>query len=100
MATKRTIPVMIQGREYRIRAETTPEAVRAAAELLNETIDRVRTRAGTVDSVDVAVLAALNIANTLVSVRQDGAPPDLLGPRIEELVTLVESALAEPTGTH
>jgi cell division protein ZapA (FtsZ GTPase activity inhibitor) len=100
MAAKRTVPVTIQGREYRIRAETTPEAVKAAAELLNETIDRVRTRAGTVDSVDVAVLAALNIANTLVGERQSGISSEVLGPRIDELVTLVESALAEPLGTH
>ena len=97
MATKRTVPVTIQGRQYRIRAETTPESVMAAAELLNETMDRVRKRAGTVDSVDVAVLAALNIANTLVAEREGVVPIGVLGPRVDELVSLVESALAEPT---
>ena len=100
MASKRTVPVTIQGREYRIRAETTPEAVKAAAELLNETLDRVRMRSGTVDSVDVAVLAALNIANTLVSEREGADPTGILGPRIDELVSLVESALAEPPTSH
>ncbi len=99
MVTKRTVPVTIQGREYRISAETTPEAVQAAAELLNETMDRIRKRAGTVDSIDVAVLAALNIANTLVTEREGGVASRVLGPRVDELVSLVESALAEPT-TH
>ena len=100
MATKRTVSVTIQGREYRIRAETTPEAVKAAAELLNETIDRVRKRAGTVDSVDVAVLAALNIANSLVGEREGTVPSRILGPRIDELMSLVESALVEPPTSH
>ena len=97
---KQVVPVEIQGREYKIRAETSPAAVRAAALLLNETMERVRERAGTVDSVDVAVLAALNIANSLVAERESATSTDWLAPRIEELGALIESALADPPATH
>ena len=100
MASKRVVPVTIQGREYNIRADTNPEAVKAAAELLNETMERITSRSGTVDSVDVAILAALNLANTLVVERDSGAPGTELGPRIDELVDLVESALAPSTVSH
>ena len=100
MAAKRIVPVIIQGREYNIRADTNPDAVNAAAELLNETMERITQRSGTVDSVDVAVLAALNLANTLVTEREAGAPGVALAPRIDELVSLVESALATSTASH
>jgi len=94
-AGKRTVQVKIQGRAYKIRAEgdADPASVNRAAALLDETIERVRIRAGTVDSVDVAMLAALNVANSLVNERESrlgGSSPDA---RIEALIELVESAL-------
>jgi cell division protein ZapA (FtsZ GTPase activity inhibitor) len=94
-AGKRTVQVKIQGRAYKIRAEgdADPASVNRAAALLDETIERVRLRAGTVDSVDVAMLAALNVANSLVNERESrlgGGAPDT---RIEALIELVESAL-------
>jgi cell division protein ZapA (FtsZ GTPase activity inhibitor) len=71
--------------------------VHRAAALLDETIERVRIRAGTVDSVDVAVLAALNIANSLVSER-DGRASGASDARVSDLVALIEDALAPPRG--
>jgi len=98
-APKRTVQVKIQGRSYRIRAEGEADAgsVHRAAALLDETIERVRIRAGTVDSVDVAVLAALNIANSLVSER-DGRGSNASGARVGELIALLEDALAPRRG--
>jgi cell division protein ZapA (FtsZ GTPase activity inhibitor) len=93
---KRTVQVKIQGRAYKIRAEGDGDAagVHRAASMLDETIERVRQRAGTVDSVDVAVLAGLNIANSLVSARasRTGAAPS--DERVAGLIALIESALA------
>jgi cell division protein ZapA (FtsZ GTPase activity inhibitor) len=93
-SAKRTVQVKIQGRAYKIRAEGDADAssVHRAAGLLDETIERVRVRAGTVDSVDIATLAALNVANTLVLERETrvGTVAD---ERVAELIALVESAL-------
>ena len=100
MTAKRVVPVIIQGREYNIRADSDPDAVKAAAQLLNETMERITKRSGTVDSVDVAILAALNLANTLVAERAAGASGAALAPRIDALVSLVESALSPSTASH
>jgi cell division protein ZapA len=92
---KRTVQVRIQGRAYKIRAEgdADPASVNRAAALLDETIERVRIRAGTVDSIDVAMLAALNVANSLVNERESRLGGSLPDARIEALIALVESAL-------
>jgi cell division protein ZapA (FtsZ GTPase activity inhibitor) len=93
---KRTVPVTIQGRQYRIRADGDAGNVERAAELLDETMTKVRTRSGTADSVDIAVLAALNLANALTADRAGEAMSRDLEERIDALVRLVETATAEP----
>jgi cell division protein ZapA len=101
--TKRTVPVEILGQEYRIRSDSDASTIRRAAALVDETMTKVRDRTGTVDSLDIAVLTALNIANHLISLRDAaGTPsqgektrPDDLG----ELITLVEAAIAEAAPT-
>ena len=95
-AAKRTVEVKIQGRPYRIRAEGESDAstVNRAAAILDETMERVRVRAGTVDSVDIAVLAALNIANTLVAEREAKAGASVPGRRVTAMLELLEAALA------
>lgn len=96
MADKQTVPVQIQGREYRVLAQADPESVRRAAQLLDETMEKVRSRSRTVDTLDVAVLAGLNIANSLVLRRGAAALPAALSGRLAALADLVEEALAEP----
>jgi cell division protein ZapA len=98
-AAKRTIEVKIQGRAYRIRAEGDSDGgtVNRAAAILDETMERVRLRAGTVDSVDIAVLAALNIANTLVTEREARAGASASDQRVTAILELLEAAL-EPGG--
>lgn len=93
--TKRTVQVKIQGRAYKIRAEGEADAasVGRAAALLDETIERVRIRAGTVDSVDIAMLAALNVANSLVVERETRAGGSVADARVAPLIALLESAL-------
>ena len=96
MSQKRTVPVTIQGRHYRIRAEGDAGSVERAAQLLDETMTKVRTRNGTADSVDIAVMAALNLANALTADRVGASTSRELAERIEALVRLVETATAEP----
>ena len=94
-ASKKTVQVKIQGRAYKIRADGDASAasVNRAAAMLDETIERVRIRAGTVDSVDVAVLAALNVANSLVLERETRTAPAVPEARVAALIELVEAAL-------
>ncbi|MBW2243209.1 MAG: cell division protein ZapA [Deltaproteobacteria bacterium] len=94
MAEKRVVAVTILGQEYKVRGEADPASVQRAAALLDETMNRVRERAGTVDSVDIAVLAALNLANRLIALREDPAGvPSLDESRLDDLLGLVEAAV-------
>ena len=101
--SKRTVPVEIQGQEYRIRSDSDASTIRRAAALVDETMAKVRDRTGTVDTLDIAVLTALNIANHLISLR-DAADPASQGEAIRpgqlgELIDLLEAAIAEPAPT-
>ncbi len=95
MSQKHTVPVTIQGREYRIRADGDPASVQRAAELLDETMTKVRARSGTADSVDIAVLAALNLANALATGRPADGAVEGLEQRIADLAQLVETATVD-----
>ena len=88
---KRTVPVQIFGQEFRIRSEGDAARIRRAAALVDETMARVRARTGTADTLDIAVLAALNIAHRLLAEHEGGAHAPVLGALIE----LVEGVLAE-----
>jgi cell division protein ZapA len=101
--TKRTIPVEILGQEYRIRSDSDAALIRRAAALVDETMVKVRDRTGTVDTLDIAVLAALNIANHLISLRDSAGSRSgdeaIDSHQLEGLISLLESAIAEPAPT-
>jgi cell division protein ZapA (FtsZ GTPase activity inhibitor) len=94
VSQKRTVAVTIQGREYRIRADGDGGSVQRAAQLLDDTMSKVRARSGVADSVDIAVLAALNLANSLVTERVGVEGLQGLERRISDLAQLAESALS------
>jgi len=94
MAAKRTVPVQIFGQEFRIRSDGDPARIRRAAALVDETMARVRARTGSADTLDVAVLAALNIAHRLLLQGAHGEAPSATAD-LGALIHLVESALAE-----
>ena len=101
--TKRTVPVEILGQEYRIRSDSDASTIRRAAALVDETMAKVRDRTGTVDTLDIAVLTALNIANHLISLRDAGGATSqgetTRSYDLGELISLVEEAIAETAPT-
>jgi cell division protein ZapA (FtsZ GTPase activity inhibitor) len=96
MAGKSTVTVRIRGQEFRIRSDDDEESLQRVAGYLDDTMKTVERRTGTVDSLDVALLTALNLARELVRIREDPAlakaaiPPS----RLRSLVDRVEAALA------
>jgi cell division protein ZapA len=73
MVTRRSIAVSILGHEYRIRSDADEQFVRRVATLVDDTMARIRERTQTVDSLDLAVLAAVNLANDLL-IERDRLP--------------------------
>ena len=97
MASKATVSVRIRGQEFRIRSDEDEESLQRVAGYLDETMKTVEKRTGTVDSLDVALLTALNLARELVRLREGRAlvetaiPPD----RLCSLTDRIEAALVE-----
>jgi cell division protein ZapA (FtsZ GTPase activity inhibitor) len=68
VAEKQSVTVTIRGREFRVR--------------------------GTIDSLDVALLTALNLAREVVEMREVGGARGASPARLQGLIELAESALA------
>jgi cell division protein ZapA (FtsZ GTPase activity inhibitor) len=106
VAPRASITVRLLGQDYRVTSDgdaTSQEQVQAAAAVVDETMRRLRERTGTVDTLHVAVLAALNVAHRYITQREAGggrlAPGEALDPeRMRALIELVESAASEAPG--
>ena len=89
MSAKRSVSVRILGHEYRIRTDADPADLSEVARLVDETMGRLRDRTGVVDSLDLAIMAAMNLARDLVAERgaraDEGASADRLRALAEEI---------------
>jgi cell division protein ZapA (FtsZ GTPase activity inhibitor) len=104
VSTKPVVAVSIRGQEFRIRTDGDAESLQRVAKYLDDTMATVEERTGTVDSLQLALLSALNLARELVERRESGGvqassagsvDPD----RFASLIELAESALeAHPVG--
>jgi cell division protein ZapA len=92
--TDRVIPVEIQGQRYPIRTALDPEYVQRLAAYVDEKMRAAGDSTPTGDSLRLAVLAALNIADELFRIRDASRTRDgRLVERAEELERLVDSVL-------
>jgi cell division protein ZapA len=92
----RVIPVEIHGQRYPIRSTLDPEYVSRLAAYVDEKIRTAAETAPTGDSVRLAVLAALNIADELFRCRDvTDARDGELAERAGELERLLDRVLLE-----
>jgi cell division protein ZapA len=89
------VHVEIFGQGYALRAGEDPAYIERLAGFVDKEMNEVGKQAGSVDSVRIAVLAALNIADQLFQARetQDGAK--LLETRAAGLARELSSVLGE-----
>ena len=94
-----TTTVRIFGQEYTVKSESDGEHVQAVAALVDEKMREVSNASSQVSTIRVAILAALNLADAVVSLRRG----EMRG--VEELATralhlaraLEEGLLAQPS---
>jgi cell division protein ZapA len=101
MAPKRAVAVRIRGQEFRVLSDDDEAWLQRVAGYLDETMATVEERTGTVDSLDVALLTALNLARELVEIREREPSAKAKGPeegRLRGLIELAESALHPEAG--
>lgn len=97
MAGPRSIEISILGRSYKVACARDEEsALIAAANYLDEKMREIRDSGKVVGLDRIAVMAALNLANELLRLRNHGQKLDQdFGGRVRALRERVESALAE-----
>lgn len=93
MAARRSVPVRIRGKEFRVLTDGDESALQRVAGLVDQTMARVERHTGAVDSLDVAMLAALNLARELLDLRERDEGPGFDTERLRALVDRAESAL-------
>jgi cell division protein ZapA (FtsZ GTPase activity inhibitor) len=93
MGARRSVSVRIRGQELRILTDKDPEALERVAELVDQTMARIERHTGTVDSLDVAMLTALNLARELLELRESDSGTGVDADRLRALVEQAESAL-------
>ena len=92
MSNKRTVAVRIRGQDFRIRSDEPPEQLARIARTVDETMERVESKTGAVDSYDVAMLTALNLAREVVGFEATRRTFDPA--KLRSLIDLAESAIA------
>lgn len=93
--TERIVPVVIHGQRYPVRSTLDPKYVAALAAYVDEKMRVAAEENGTSDSVRVAVLAALNLADEVFRHRHDRATSaERLADRTHDLERLLDEALA------
>jgi cell division protein ZapA len=97
MGAKRSVAVKVLGQEYRIRTDADPTELQKVAVLVDETMVRLRDRTGAVDSLDLAVMAAVNLARDLLAERAARRTESVACERVQQLTKKVE-ALAREAG--
>ncbi len=89
------VQVEIFGQSYSLRAGEDPAYLEGLAAFVDKHMKEVAQAAGAVDSVRVAVLAALNITDQLMQANQASGREAALGQRAAALVHELEAALAD-----
>jgi cell division protein ZapA (FtsZ GTPase activity inhibitor) len=93
VAGKRSVSIRVLGQEYRIRSDAHPSDLQRVAALVDETMARLRDRTGAVDSRELAMMTAVNLARDLL-VERAARRIDLgAAPRLRELAERVETLL-------
>ncbi len=98
------VTVELNGKEYRVVTDADPDWLQDVADKVDEAMAHVRDRTETVDSLDIAVLTALNLARELMILKEQGVTAPGSDPaqhradakRLRQIVKLAESAIQTP----
>ena len=94
------VPVVIMGQTYKVRAEENEAYIEELARFVDTKISTIAGATGTGESLKVAILAALNIADELFKAEEQARDRDgELQERIGEIASELEDALRDPVQT-
>ena len=92
---ERIVPVVIHGQRYPVRSALEPTYIAELAAYVDEKMRIAADANQTTDSVRVAVLAALNLADEIFRYRDRAASIEAAGDRARSIEALLDAALEE-----
>ncbi len=96
MKANQGTPVQIFGQVYRLRSDEDADRVRQIAEMVDQRMNRIADRGASVDNYRIAVLAALELADELHSLRERHAGlQDQVDAKSSSLAALLDNAVKE-----
>lgn len=92
---KESIPVTIFGQNFTLRSHSSAEEVQRVAALVNQAIENVVVTHRVADSLNIALLAFLNVAQDYLKLQeaQQGAQQELAD-RLNRLVQIIEDEVS------
>ncbi len=92
------VPVVIMGQTYKVRAEEDVAYIEELARFVDTKMRTIADATGTSESLKVAILAALNIADELFKAEErERLSDEDLAVRVDELVKTLDKSLREPS---
>ncbi len=89
------VTIKLAGKEYRIRSDANEEWLQRVASYVDEAMQNIRERTDTIDSLDIALLAALNLAREVLNLKNQmtiGEEP-VSNARVRDLIEQIELEL-------
>ena len=94
---KPAVSIQLAGKEYRIRSDASEEWLQKVADHVDKAMQNIRERTDTVDSLDIALLAALNLAREVLSLQSratgEESMNDVSDARLRNLIDQIELEL-------
>lgn len=94
---KRSVTIELAGKQYRLRSDAGEERLQEVAGYVNQAMKVISKRTDTVDSTDVALLTALNLAREILKLREQVKAFETAGESVSDgkLRGLIEQVEAE-----
>lgn len=94
---KPAVSIRLAGKEYRIRSDASEEWLQKVADHVDKAMQNIRERTNTVDSLDIALLAALNLAREVLRLQSratgEESMNDVSDARLRNLIDQIELEL-------
>lgn len=97
---KERVQVTLLGQVFMLRSDASPEEVRRVADFVHRLLDEVCMTGKTVDSLNAALLALLNVSQSYLQLQETHARAEQeLAVRLERLTRKIEDAGSTGPGT-
>jgi cell division protein ZapA len=89
---KYAVQVTVLGQQYTVKTEADPEEVRKVAAFVNDRVAEVALGSKTVDTLNIAVLALMNLAGSHLRMREEVTEVPGIQERLEALLHRLDAA--------